>query len=70
LTSIKLFIQTLEATLPPDDETMGDFTIIKKEFERMEDIIIGLYDCLILFAISSLPFWFMELVKAKKKIKA
>jgi two-component system NtrC family sensor kinase len=39
LTSIKLFIQTLEATLLPDDETLDDFAIIKKEIERMEDII-------------------------------
>jgi two-component system NtrC family sensor kinase len=39
LTSIKLFIQTLEATLPPDDETLDDFAIIKKEIERLEDII-------------------------------
>ncbi|MGB9595422.1 MAG: ATP-binding protein [Candidatus Poribacteria bacterium] len=39
LTSIKLFVQSLEATLPIDDETQKDFALIKKETDRMEDII-------------------------------
>ena len=39
LTSIKLFIQSLETTIPSDDETDKDFALIKKEIERMEDII-------------------------------
>ena len=39
LTSIKLFIQSLEAVFPSDDEALEDFSIIKGEIGRMEDII-------------------------------
>jgi two-component system NtrC family sensor kinase len=39
LTSIKLFFQSLENTLPSDDETLEDFSIIKGEIDRMEEII-------------------------------
>jgi two-component system NtrC family sensor kinase len=39
LTSIKLFIQSLETMFPSDDEVLEDFSIIKGEMERMEDII-------------------------------
>ena len=39
LTSIKLFVQSLETELPSDDETLEDFSIIKGEIGRMEEII-------------------------------
>lgn len=39
LTSIKLFVQSLETTIPADDETKKDFALVKKEIDRMEDII-------------------------------
>jgi len=39
LTSIKLFVQSLETELPSDDETVEDFSIIKGEIGRMEEII-------------------------------
>ncbi len=39
LTSIKLFIQSLESTFPLDDETLEDLSIIKVEIDRMEEII-------------------------------
>ncbi len=39
LTSIKLFIQSLETVFPLDDETLEDFSIIKREIDRMEEII-------------------------------
>ena len=39
LTSIKLFIQSLEIVFPLDDETLEDFSIIKSEINKMEEII-------------------------------
>jgi len=39
LTSIKLFIQSLETVFPLDDETLEDFSIIKSEINKMEEII-------------------------------
>ena len=39
LTSIKLFVQSLETELTLDDETLEDLSIIKREIDKMEEII-------------------------------
>ncbi len=40
LTSIKLFIQSLEKEMEPDENQKEDFRIIKKEIDRLNEIVV------------------------------